>query len=29
MYADDPTLYCCLEDITSKNKAHILNIELE
>ena len=29
MYADDTTLYCCLEDITSKNKAHTLNIELE
>ena len=29
MYADDTTLYCCLEDITSKNTAHTLNIELE
>ena len=29
MYADDTTLYCCLEDITSENKAHTLNIELE
>ena len=29
MYADDTTLYCSLEDITSKNKAHTLNIELE
>ena len=29
MYADDTTLYCCLEDITSKNKSHIINIELE
>ena len=29
MYADDTTLFCCLEDITSKNKAHTLNIELE
>ena len=27
MYVDDTTLYCCLEDITSKN--HIINIELE
>ena len=29
IYADDTTLYCCLEDITSKNKSHIINIELE
>ena len=29
MYADDTTLYCCLEDITSEDKAHTLNIELE
>ena len=29
MYADDTTLYCCLENITSKNKAHNLDIELE
>ena len=29
MYADDTTLYCCLEYITSKNKAHTLCIELE
>ena len=29
MYADDATLYCRLEDITSKNKSDIINIELE
>ena len=29
MYADDTTLYCCLEDIASEDKAHTLNIELE
>ena len=29
MYADDTTLYCCLEDIASEDKAHALNIELE
>ena len=28
MYADDTT-YCCLEDITCRNKSHIINIELE
>ena len=29
MYADDTTLYCCLEDIKSDNKEQILNNELE
>ena len=29
MYADDTTLYCCLEDIASEDKAHTLNIELK
>ena len=29
MYADDTTLYCCLEDIASEDKAHTLNTELE
>ena len=29
MYADDTTLYCCLEDIASEDKAHTLNIESE
>ena len=29
VYADHTTLYCCLEDITSKNKAHALHIDLE
>ena len=29
MYADDTTLYCCLEDRASEDKAHTLNIELE
>ena len=29
MYADDTTLYCCLEDIKSNNKEQILNDELQ
>ena len=29
MYADDTTLYCCLEDIKSDNKEQILNNELQ
>ena len=29
MYADDTTLYCCLEDIKSENKEQILNNELQ
>ena len=27
MYADDTTLFCCLEDITSDNKKVVLNNE--
>ena len=29
MYADDTTLYCCLEDRKSDNKEQILNNELQ
>ena len=29
MYADDTTLYCCLEDINHANKQAILNQELD
>ena len=29
MYADDTTLFCCLEDITSDNKEVVLNNELQ
>ena len=29
MYADDTTLFCCLEDITSDNKELVLNNELQ
>ena len=29
MYADDTTLYCCLEDIDSINKEQVLNSELK
>ena len=29
MYADDTTLYCCLEDIQSDNREQILNNELQ
>ena len=29
MYADDTTLYCCLEDINHVNKQAILNQELD
>ena len=29
MYADDTTLYCCLEDINSDNKEQILNNKLQ
>ena len=29
MYADDTTLYCCLEDIKSDNKEQVLNNELQ
>ena len=29
MYADDTTLYCCLEDIDSVNKELVLNRELK
>ena len=29
MYADDTTLYCCLEDINSSNKNEIINNELQ
>ena len=29
MYADDTTLYCCLEDIASEHEAHALDIYLE
>ena len=29
MYADDTTLFCCLEDIKSDNKELVLNIELQ
>ena len=29
MYADDTTLYCCLEDIDSVNKEQVLNSELK
>ena len=29
MYADDTTLYCCLEDIDSVNKQQVLNNELK
>ena len=29
MYADDTTLYCCLEDIDSKNKKQVLKSELK
>ena len=29
MYADDTTLYCCLEDIESVNKELVLNSELK
>ena len=29
MYADDTTLYCCLEDIDSVNKELVLNSELK
>ena len=29
MYADDTTLYCCLEDIQSDNKEQVLNNELQ
>ena len=29
MYADDTTLYCCLEDIKSDNKEQMLNNELQ
>ena len=29
IYADDTTLYCCLEDIASEHHVHTLNIELE
>ena len=29
LYADDTTLFCCLEDITSDNKEVVLNNELQ
>ena len=29
MYADDTTLFCCLEDITFDNKELVLNNELQ
>ena len=29
MYADDTTLYCCLEDIKSDKKEQVLNKELQ
>ena len=29
MYADDTTLYCCLEDIDNINKEQVLNNELK
>ena len=29
MYADDTTLFCCLEDITSDNKEIVLNNKLQ
>ena len=29
MYADDTTLFCCLEDIKSINKQHVSNEQLQ
>ena len=29
MYADDTTLYCCLQDVKSDKKEQILNDELQ
>ena len=29
MYADDTTLYCCLEDIKSDNKEQMINNQLQ
>ena len=29
MYADDTTLFCCLEDIKSKNKQDVINEQLQ